>query len=85
MDIWCGRCGEPWDIDTLHDVAGDTGASFSDVRAAFGSVGCESLGGRCNADEVGGDRAAIADALGDLLGDDVDGLAAMLDDFGGRF
>jgi len=19
MDIWCPRCGEPWDLDTLHD------------------------------------------------------------------
>jgi len=21
MDIYCKRCGEPWEIDSLHDVA----------------------------------------------------------------
>lgn len=46
MDINCRNCGEPWDIDTIHDVAADEGSDFDTVRKAFAKDGCVALGGR---------------------------------------
>ena len=79
MDIYCKRCGEPWDIDYFHDVADDTGSTFDTVREAFYRDGCKALGEtRCEASpSMRGDIAALAY---ELMGDDVDGAAAMLDD-----
>lgn len=78
MDIKCKKCGEPWDIDTLHDVAEDDRRTFNDVRQDFQSRGCEALGGKCNSETHA--HPAIG-ALYDILGDDIDGAAAMFEDF----
>ena len=89
MDINCPRCAEPVEIDYLHEVAevegqyGD-GGTFADVLRAFQRDGCSALGARCNPRVTDRDRARAAGAalLYDLLGDDIDGAAAMLEDFG---
>ena len=36
-DIYCPRCGEPWDVFELHDVEGKT---FDEASAAFKTDGC---------------------------------------------
>jgi hypothetical protein len=85
MDIFCGRCGEPWDIDSLWDEADASGVPFTTVRAAFSRKGClalESYGVSeldCVRDTRNA-RAMASGALMDLLGDDIDGVAALLDD-----
>lgn len=113
----CTSCGEPWDLDSLHDEATARGApSFRDlpeaaqrsagrpdsqahpayvryrkaydavfqaVRADFQANGCRALGGRCTPAEPGTrayNRAGIAAEVQALLGDDVDGAEAMMDD-----
>lgn len=87
-DILCTKCGEPWEVDTLHEAAADQGHTFGEILAGFRARGCSALSGfgfglvKCN--PRGNARAADASALlFDLLGDDVDGVAAMLDDLGG--
>jgi len=88
MDIYCPRCGEPWDHDTLHEEVGarvseGRKASYATVAAEFRRRGCEALesyGAPCNPEGIGSGYAEAASALYDLLGDDMDGAAAMFED-----
>jgi hypothetical protein len=85
MDIYCPKCGEPIELDCLHDEADEQGITFSQVRDNYAVKGCEALtvygfsGG--HAQEVGGMRAMASAAMFDIMGDDVDGVASMMDDF----
>ena len=80
MDVYCPRCAEPCDIDEFHYVDDMT---FDQARTTFfdRSKGCGVLfGGKpCTPDNSL--RAEASAALSDILGDDVDGIASMLDDF----
>lgn len=78
-DIFCTKCGEPWDIDTIHDVADEQGSTFDRVRKDFNRRGCVALGGAA-CETVNTNRTAAARAFTDLLGDDIDGIAAELAD-----
>ena len=87
-DVYCTKCGEPWEVDTLHEAAKDQGHTFGEILAGFRAHGCKALSGfgfglvKCNPN--GDTRAAdLSGLLFDLLGDDVDGVAAMLEDLGG--
>jgi hypothetical protein len=85
MEIYCGRCGEPWDIDSLWDEADARGVALAAVRSDFARRGCLALEsyGVSPADcvrDTGNVRAMASGALMDLLGDDIDGVAALLDD-----
>lgn len=79
MDIRCPICGEPWDIESLHDEAESNGETFDKVRKLFYSDGCGKVFGvSC---ERSTDNAAMLAALAyEVLGDDVDGIASMLMD-----
>lgn len=81
MDIYCPKmgCGEPVEIDYFHDVAEEQGRTFREVQRDFQQRGCEALD--MTHGESGSDIGMYADALYDLLGDDIDGAAAMLEDF----
>lgn len=96
MDIYCVKCGEPWDLDSLHDEvelrrAGPAyGGSehdqskpyeqlFGEVRKDFTRKGCVAIGGTA-CQPVKSARTAIAAEISDLLGDDIDGAASLLDD-----
>lgn len=69
-------------MDYLHDVADDHDTDFTTVLHDFQHRGCEALDmtHSTNSDLRG--MAAMSDALFDLLGDDVDGVAAVLEDIG---
>lgn len=83
MDLHCPRCGEPVDNDELHAVAEETGNTYSSVLAAFRHTGCPALpGGRHNLETIGSDLAILSAAAFDLMPDDPDGVAAMIEDFG---
>lgn len=88
MDIYCVRCGEPTDIYELHDRADRAGASFTMVQNEYYTRGCEALGyPKCEReDALGGDgriSASLAmSTMVDLLGDDIDGIASMMEDLG---
>ena len=91
MDIYCRRCGEPWEIDSLHEAAEASGGTFEAVRRDFASRGCAAIldrwdgqhfasGPRCEARDLG-TFGAILGAAEDLSGDDVDGMAADIEDW----
>lgn len=78
MDLICSRCGEPWEIYyVLHEEPG----AF--VRDGGLIIRCPS----CPADledisDEGRYRGQLAEVAADVLGDDVDGIASALEDFG---
>jgi hypothetical protein len=91
MDIRCPKCGEPWDMDCLHDEVehrnGGLAASFrrpyeveyNEVSADFRSRGCVALGSyaaTCNKTTA----TPVIAAVYDVLGDDMDGAASMFED-----
>lgn len=81
MDIRCPKCGEPWDHDELHEQASLDGRSYDDVAAEFRARGCAAFdGARCTV-PADSEMAEAAQTLYDLLGDDMDGAASMLEDF----
>jgi hypothetical protein len=56
------------------------GSSYNTAKNAFLSYGCEALGlPKCEKSDD--PKAYIMSAVGDLFGDDLDGLAADLEDF----
>lgn len=84
MDLLCPRCSEPWDLEELHHVyRGDDHIPFDDARQMFYKIGCAAMDGdtvpSCN------ERVTLTteatSVIYELLGDDVDGAAALLDDF----
>lgn len=118
MDIYCRTCGEPWDMDTLHDeieariAIGDLAPlpdngnysgpqyhayreaydrHYAAVRSDFYRRGCKAMyafsGGEpswCKPKEKPANgrlsKADAMDALIDVLGDDLDGIASMMED-----
>lgn len=71
MDIFCPKCGEPWDIAELVE------ANISIRR--FRRDGCSVFNTRCNTvrNEEIAEKSAI---IFDLLGEDLDGIASMSQD-----
>ena len=73
MDLYCQRCGEPWEHYYVHQEMTPL------ERGQF-------LRGECCPSCAGKEvvsppfRAELAAALGDALGDDTDGLAAEMED-----
>ncbi|MDD5537373.1 MAG: hypothetical protein PHF12_00225 [Candidatus Omnitrophica bacterium] len=74
MDIYCKRCGEPWDAYGVRhgDLTDEERERF------FKGGGCPHCYGKPV--ERRPFRAQLAEALGDVLGDDIDGLAAEMED-----
>lgn len=91
MDIICVRCSEPLDVYELHDVRdpGPLGAygnvlTYDQARKIFfdPARGCGFLfnGKPCELNPSESSEASLV--LSEILGDDVDGIAAMIEDFG---
>lgn len=88
MDIKCPKCGEPWDMDSLHDetdyrlsrpewAGKEYSAVYSEVSADFRAEGCRAIyGAKCS----GATADPVVAVLYDLLGDDLDGAASIFDD-----
>ena len=81
MDIYCPKCGEPWDHDALHDMwARGKKVPYAQACKAFQTKGCRAFAGaRCNTDKDT-ERALRAKVVYDVLRDDMDGAAAILSD-----
>ena len=83
MDVYCERCGEPWEL------LGITDDFTPDERNHFwAKEGCPCCYGK-PAPEKKPFRCELQDALRSVLGDDLDGLAAEMEDaemvFGSEF
>lgn len=81
MDINCPKCAEPIDNDELHEIAGMYDMTYREVVAEFSLMGCNALDMEHNKATMGSAKAQVASAMFDLMGDDTDGVAAMMDDF----
>ena len=82
MDLLCERCGEPWDLLGMQDEWTESQRRYFNVGR-----GCPACGGREESEFAhraeGTSFARMAQAaLRDVMGDDLDGLAASMEDFG---
>lgn len=79
MDLICTNCGEPWDVDhVLHE-------SPEDFKRKGGVITyCPSC--QYNKPEEMSEQQKLKldaiEMIGDMLGDDIDGLAAEIEDMG---
>lgn len=76
MDIYCKRCGEPWDYLGVADAADLTREEYHRMMAGDG---CPSCYGQSLTQEQPF-RAQLISELHAVLGDDIDGLAAEMED-----
>lgn len=76
-DVYCPKCNEPFEQDYFHDIAEENGTDYATVSRDFQKRGCEAM------NEPHGDGPAnpYAEALFDLLGDDIDGTVNMMEDY----
>lgn len=74
-DLLCPKCGEPWDMDMLHEAS----VPYEEARSLFRSVGCEVFDTSHSeqADEEGVERIK---ALFEIMDDD-DAVAAEIEDW----
>jgi len=73
MDLYCQRCGEPYEFVYVNDdMPAEERARF------FKGEGCPACFGKPVEERPF--RAQLAAAMADVLGDDTDGIAAMMDD-----
>jgi hypothetical protein len=76
MDLYCQMCAEPYeDYHVRHDMPEDERKDFLDGKGCHVCRGQEPEGGRP-------ELAIASSVLMDILGDDLDGVAAMMEDFG---
>ena len=85
MDVHCCNCGEPWDQCFLRHELSDInlaadGWKFGRSRLAVLHCPCCPKDGTGRPDAR--EREQITRELAELLGDDEDGLASTLEDFG---
>jgi hypothetical protein len=82
MDVKCPICAEPWENETIHDYASEYSSTYAQVAKLFRTKGCgvafDSWDVTCEKSE----NSEMLSALADLLGDDLDGYASMVEDFG---
>ncbi len=75
MDLLCIRCGEPWEYDYVqHELTAEARKKF------LAGQGCDACEGKPEPKQT--EATAMASALYDILGDDLDGVAAELQDLG---
>ena len=75
MDVYCPRCGEPWDLYYVqHEMTSQERRDFWAGKACPSCVNKEV--------KERPDRALATAVLRDVLGSDVDGIAAELEDLG---
>ena len=74
MDIYCTNCGEPWEL--WND--GEREPAYKKAKRGA-CPACD--GDPAKAGRSGSMQAMATAALADILGDDDDGIASMLEDF----
>ncbi len=77
MDIICTRCGEPWDVDYVRHEEPDEFERRGGVITVCPC--CRNKPVKLSKETK--ERLAAVREIAGLLGDDIDGLAATLEDF----
>lgn len=86
MDLICPKCSEPFDNEVFHEVAEELGLTYDFVTSQFRSRGCgvafagSEYDNKSWCDSHRHQGSPLVGAVYDLLGDDMDGAAAMLED-----
>lgn len=83
MDIKCTNCGEPWDAWELVDEGREAceADGFTFGQNVYVIYSCPACKGQVElSDQNSSFRRMATNALADVLGDDMDGLASELDD-----
>ena len=79
MDLPCTNCGEPWDMDyVLHEAPNE----FTRTHGRIDRCPTCPATGRPQLSAAKRARLDAIAELADMLGNDIDGLAAELEDFG---
>lgn len=78
MDVYCTRCGEPWDIDYVRHEEPE---GFARCKGVITSCPC-CQGKLVQLSPQDKEQLAIIREVSRMFGDDLDGLAAELQDFG---
>lgn len=82
MDVFCPRCSEPWDFDSFSEIVEEGAyATVDDAWSAFRVKGCDIFASWGVSHGDGKADPGIA-VVYDLLGDDMDGAAAEVQDLG---
>lgn len=83
MDLYCPTCSEPFELDYITtDLADLFDLTPKQAIARFCSEGCEAWpGAKCAENAAPSLRGEATAVLFDLMPDDPDGVAAMLEDF----
>jgi hypothetical protein len=86
MDIYCQRCDEPWEVYYVeHDMdiedAGKGRNGMTPKEMFKAGVGCPCCDWGNKAPEKQSLRGQAMSLMSEMLGDDVDGMASMMDDF----
>ena len=82
MDMYCRKCGEPWDHDELHEVAAEQEITYERARDAFLSNGCAVFSTRCNGESSGSGEPSVIGEVFAVLAElgDLDGAMAEIED-----
>ena len=79
MDMYCSRCGEPWAMDhVLHEEPEEF--DYHQGRISNCPTCVRTPDSQLKLTPTQKNRADIAGVLADVLGDDVDGIAAEMED-----
>ena len=79
MDLLCTNCAEPWD---MYYVLHEDPDAFTRTNGVITHCPCCKTRKTKKLSPKDQFRTEATAALGDILGDDIDGLAASLEDFG---
>lgn len=78
MDLYCQKCGEPWDTDSLWDFEED---DYKGARKDFmRGKGCPACSWGAKAPAKEPSEARATSFLMDIYGDDIDGVASELEE-----
>jgi len=76
-DLYCPRCGEPWEMDELHDVPD---VPFQLAYQRFQVIGCAVFGSRCGEPQRTPEQRQTIRTAYALLDDDPDAASAVIED-----
>ena len=75
-DLHCTKCGEPWEMECLSEP-GEYGLAVKGSRI----ISCSACAWHAERGNLMAGTAAAAAAMHDILGDDIDGVASMMQDW----
>lgn len=78
MDLYCPKCGEPWDTDSVYHENDRPELTPTEAGRLFARNGCGAIfdGIDCRPSADRAEFSVIASGIYELAGDDLDGAAS---------